>query len=79
MIKIELDKIGKILEGDDAGQYIRIEHDPDDTGGYYIYQSTVKDFSSDETFDSWVENKNELEAFFSESNWVIDWNIALNS
>ena len=72
---IEFKKVGKILKGDDVGQFIRVEHDPDDTGGFYIYQSTIIDFSSSDTFDSWVETRDDLDSFFKESKWVIDWNV----
>lgn len=72
---IEFGKIGQILKGRDAGQFIEVEFDEENTGGYYIYQSNVRDFSSIETYDAWVETRGDLDGFFEESGWVIDWEI----
>ena len=72
---IKLNKVGKITKGENAGQYIRIEYDPIETGGFYIYQSATKNFSGENSFDSWVETKSEFESFFTESHWEIDWDI----
>ncbi len=66
-------KLGKILEGDDAGFFIKIEHDTTNTGGYYIYQSKDKDFKGPDSFDAWVETIENLHGFIKESNWKIKW------
>ncbi len=70
---IELNRVGRIKEGDDCGQFIRVEFDPDDTGGYYILQSTSQNFDTPETYDAWIKSKSDLEAFFAESCWEIEW------
>jgi len=73
MKNIIFNKIGKILEGDDTGYFIKIINDIESTGGYLILISKDKSFKSG--FDSWVENKKMLEKYFEESHWSIDWKI----
>ena len=52
---IEFDNVGEILKGRDVGDFIEVAYDEEKTGGYYIFQSTVQDFSSDETYDDWLD------------------------
>jgi len=68
-VDIQLDIDGIIREGLKTGWSIRIEYDPEDTGGYYIYTS-----NNDEGYDSWILNYEDLEAVFHENKWVVDWN-----
>ena len=70
---IQLDTIGRILEGDDVSHFIKVIFDKETTGGYYIFQSEKKEFPENKTFDSWVETKEDLEGYFDESNWKVDW------
>lgn len=70
-MNIEIGKIGRIVEGDDKGQYIRIVDDAENTGGFLILISSTNTF--EEGFDSWVENLDSLQGFFEESNWLIEW------
>lgn len=70
---IKFNVIGKILQGDDVGCYIRVVHDEKDTGGFYIFQSDSIDFKSTRSFDAWVESIGQLQSFFEESSWEIEW------
>ncbi|MGF1768902.1 hypothetical protein L4D06_16150 [Enterovibrio makurazakiensis] len=68
-----IDRVGKVIEGDDVGTEIQVTQATDGTGAYYILMSD--DFSNPETdkFDSWVESLEDVEEYFKESNWVIEW------
>jgi hypothetical protein len=73
MGKIQLGKIGLIIAGDDAGWYVKIIDDTASTGGFYISTSEYADMKTG--FDSWVCTMENLESFFVESNWEIDWSV----
>ena len=70
---IEINAIGKILEGDTTGWYVLIKEDFENTGGYLILISKDPSFSSGEGLDYWVETYDNLKGFFEESKWQIDW------
>ncbi len=67
------DKIGKkgrISSGKNAGFFVRIDDDSPNTGGYLIL--IWKD-SPPEGYDYWVEKAADLEQFFREAGWDIEW------
>ena len=70
---IYIDRIGKVIEGDDVGMEIQVTQATDGTEAYYILMSD--DFIDPKTdkFDSWVESLEDVEEYFKESNWVIEW------
>jgi len=59
---------GVIMEGIKTGWKIRIEYDPEDTGGYYIFTSR-----NNENHDVWVATMEDLKEVFIETKWVISW------
>lgn len=70
---IKINVIGKILEGDNKGWYVRVEEDFENTGGYLILVSERNDFLSTQGYDYWVEKYENLIGFFQESKWQIEW------
>ncbi len=70
---IQIDTIGVIESGDEAGNQVKIIDDSNSTGGYLIL--TGKDLSNPniEAFDSWVASMTDLQGFFNESKWVVKW------
>jgi hypothetical protein len=74
-MEIKLNTVGQIVEGDQKGWYIVVEHDEKETGGYYVYQAPIEDvLNSTEGFDDWLESFEDVEGYFEESNWLILWN-----
>jgi hypothetical protein len=70
---IKTNVVGRILEGDNRGWYIKIQEDFENSGGYLILVSDDQNFLSDKGFDYWVEKYDNLIGFFEESNWKIEW------
>lgn len=70
---IEIDRVGKIVQGDDVGCEINVTQATDGTGAYYVLMSD--DFSDPKTdkYDSWVETLEDVKEYFKESKWVIEW------
>lgn len=71
MIEIKFNTLGKIIEGDNQGWFVRIINDEDKTGGYYIHQ--FKDMDGNIGFDDWLETENDVKGYIYESNWKIKW------
>jgi hypothetical protein len=68
---IQINKIGKIILGDDKNSFVKIIDDGENTGGYLILTSKTIFFT--DCFDDWVENFESLKKYFEESNWEIHW------
>ncbi|KJF81682.1 hypothetical protein UA31_11070 [Photobacterium angustum] len=66
-------EIGLIESGDEQGSQLKVLDDSESTGGFLILTGKNLSGPNYETFDSWVENKEELHSYFTESNWVIKW------
>ncbi|GEP40878.1 hypothetical protein BGE01nite_01690 [Brevifollis gellanilyticus] len=69
--EIQIGVKGRILEGDEAGHFILVQNDEENTGGFLIL--TASDEEMIEGHDAWVEDYKQLEAYFDESHWKIDW------
>jgi hypothetical protein len=70
---IEIDRLGLIEAGDDAGKQVKILDDAEVTGGYLICTGVDLGNPAAEGFDDWVESMDALEGYFRESKWVIKW------
>ena len=70
-MEIRTGEIGRITAGDEAGKFVRIDPDADDTGGYFILIASKPDMS--DCFDHWVENKEALHRQLGASGWLIEW------
>lgn len=70
-MNIQINRLGKILQGDEKGYYIKIIDDLDNTGSFLIL--TSPDINMKKGFDNWVKDKRSLEGYFIESNWLIEW------
>ena len=66
--------VGRIVEGDDAGSYVKVLDDSENTGGYIILTSSHHDMS--DGFDNWVQDRESLSAYFEESRWVVNWGLS---
>lgn len=66
---IKLNTIGKILQGDNSGFYVKIV--PDDNGSFLVLLKPS--LETDEGFDDWVQSMELLDDYIVQSKWVIEW------
>lgn len=72
MTDIPLSIIGRILEGEERGRFVEVLDDADNTGGFLIF-TYADEHRSPEVFDAWVENMDDVQQYFDESKWKIEW------
>lgn len=72
---IKLNKIGRIKKGEEKGWFVKILDDSENTGGYliFIFNSLDKKQPNYEAYDNWVETLEDLQSYFEESLWDIEW------
>lgn len=70
-IVIKYDALGKILEGENKGWFIKIIDDTENTGGFYICE--FDNAENGQGFDTWLENEEQVKGYFYESGWKIEW------
>ena len=76
MMTTLLEQVGRITTDPDTGQFVLVRDDQERTGGFLIFQFSASDiFSASEVFDSWVERRDDLEAFFSAAGWDVAWQL----
>ena len=68
---IKIGKVGKIIEGDEAGKFVKVVDDSVNTGGFLIL--TADDIGFTRGFDNWVENESMLQRYFQEARWRVEW------
>lgn len=77
MTDIPFEQVGRITAGPQAGQFVLVRDDEERTGGVLVFQSSAPDvLSAPEVFDMWVEGRGDLDAFFAEAGWAVDWKAA---
>jgi len=70
-IEILLGVWGRILTGEDAGGFVKIEDDAAESGGYLVL--VKPDPARDGGHDSWVEKYEDLPRYFAEAGWTVEW------
>lgn len=68
---IRLNTLGRIVEGDESGCFVRILDDSESTGGFLILTSIDRSF--EDGFNDWVEDAEALDSYWSEAGWTIEW------
>jgi hypothetical protein len=72
MRDLRIGSLGRITAGRELGRVVEVIDDIDNTGGFLIF--TYADMNrSPEVFDSWVETIIEVDIYFDESGWEVDW------
>ncbi|MGW6578996.1 hypothetical protein ACWF76_06245 [Streptomyces globisporus] len=69
---IKIDRVGKITAGDELGKFVRINELPDNPPSYLILLADDSEFSHG-CGDYWVENREDLDEFFAEAHWEVEW------
>ena len=66
----KIGKKGRVRKGKHAGFFVRIDDDSQNTGGYLILTWHEAPAIG---YDNWVENLVDLEQFFHEADWDVEW------
>lgn len=74
-MEIPIEVIGTILNSQHAGHQVRVTDDSENTGGFLIFEwwQNSDGPNAGNAFDSWVENQADLQEFFLETGWVVQW------
>lgn len=67
-----LGTLGEIVEGEEAGRFIEVLDDRNNSDGYLIC-TYADDQRCHEPLVSWVATYDEVNAVFFESNWTVEW------
>lgn len=71
-MEIKINTVGKILTGHQAGWYVKIQDDREDSGGFLILTAESSEWNG-KGFDNWVEDEDSLQKFFIQAGWTILW------
>jgi len=72
MRELRVGVLGRIVEGDDAGRFVEVMDDTGTSGGFLILTYDNIDRSGN-AYDSWVESIIDVELYFAESGWEVEW------
>ena len=75
MFDFKLNTVGKIIKGDNPEWFIKIKDDKEESGGFYIFQfkNRIGDNDMGEAYDDWVEKFEDIETYFDDGNWEVEW------
>jgi hypothetical protein len=69
---LRLGTLGKITAGQEAGRVVEVIDDFENSGGFLIFTYADMD-RSPEVFDSWVQTIIDVDLYFDESGWEVEW------
>ena len=70
-IQYPINKQGKIISGNDyVGWNVEIKDDEPNDGGYLIL---IWSDETDQGYDDWVGSRGDLNDYFTEKGWVVNW------
>ena len=72
MRDLRVGALGRIVAGDDAGRFVEVMDDTSSSGGFLILTFDNVDRSGN-AYDSWVESIVDVELYFAESGWEVEW------
>ena len=72
MRDVRVGVLGRITSGEDVGRYVLVVDDSNVSGGFLILTYEHLDRSGD-GYDSWVGTIADVDLFFEESKWLIEW------
>ena len=74
-MKIPIGLPGHVTNSEQLGHFVRVDDDRDETGGFLIFEWWEGSDGLDENgaFDSWVETRTDLDAYFQNAGWRIVW------
>ncbi|WP_171088921.1 hypothetical protein [Usitatibacter rugosus] len=75
MATIEIGREGTVTNSEHPNHRVRVVDDAASTGGFLIYEwwDGSDGPNGNYAFDSWVHTRADLEAFFREGGWNVEW------
>lgn len=67
--------MGTVTNSEHPNHRVRVVDDSKGTGGFLIFEwwDGSNGPNENRAFDSWVETREDLEAFFREGGWNVEW------
>ncbi|WP_250444145.1 hypothetical protein [Actinotalea sp. C106] len=72
MRQLRIGALGRIAAGDDAGRFVEVVDDSECSGGFLILTYDTAHRSGN-AYDSWVESIVDVNLYFDESRWEVEW------
>jgi hypothetical protein len=72
MGQVRVGVLGRIASGENVGRFVEVVDDSSESGGFLILTYEHADRSGDGS-DSWVETIVDVDLYFEESDWDIEW------
>ncbi|MBW3084955.1 hypothetical protein KEM60_01146 [Austwickia sp. TVS 96-490-7B] len=72
MSELRVGVLGRIVAGEDFGRFVEVVDDADTSGGFLILTYDNVDRPGD-AYDSWVESIIDVEPYFAECGWEVEW------
>jgi hypothetical protein len=72
MRELPVGVLGRITTGDESGRVVEVVDDSQNTGGFLIF--TYADLArSPEAFDAWAPSIVDVELYFDDRSWEVEW------
>ncbi|MEM1255139.1 MAG: hypothetical protein AAGI69_22105 [Cyanobacteria bacterium P01_H01_bin.21] len=74
-MKIPIGVPGHVTNSEQLDHFVQVDDDRDNTGGFLIFEwwEGSDGLGENGAFDSWVETREDLRAYFEEAGWQIVW------
>lgn len=72
MTKPRIGVVGRVIAGKDVGRYVEVVDNTKVSGGFYILTFENADRSGI-GYDIWVDSLSDVDLYFVEINWDIEW------
>lgn len=72
MRDLRIGVLGRIIVGEDLGRFVEVIDDTEISGGFLILTFDNVDRSGN-AYDSWVPSAVDLELYFAECGWEVEW------
>jgi hypothetical protein len=74
-MNIPIGVLGKVKSNEGDCRWVEVGNDTKDSGGFFVYQRCSGPEGPDGgcDFDDWVKNEQELEKYFAEMGWQVEW------
>lgn len=72
MRDLRIGVLGRLTSGTEAGRIVEVVDDTTQTGGFLVFTYADTD-RSPEVFDAWVPSIVDVELYFDDNCWEVEW------